>query len=271
MEGMEGQRRLKQFDLCSGIGAGYCFAGAALGLQLVGVAEIDDYCCGILAKRYPGVENFGDIAKLESLPEADIISCSTPCPPFSIRGMRLGADDERDCFPFVVKIVERVRPKYCVIENVPGLLNCPLRPGAKELYINRLAEIFDTLGYRLEGALVSGGSVGSRFVRQRLLLVAVANSIQFSEIPSPWIEQIRAALETNRTLGAGTSNKPSILRGIARNSNRLDRPNQLSYSLGLPKGDRIIRRRREALGNTFDPRLAAIGLHRVLYLESISR
>ncbi|NES68675.1 MAG: DNA (cytosine-5-)-methyltransferase, partial [Okeania sp. SIO2D1] len=95
--------KLTQLDLCSGVGAGFCLAGVQLGLQLQACAEIEPYCCDILAKRYPKAYNLGDINECQwdsikaDLGDIDLISASPPCQPFSIQGKRQGAKDKRDC------------------------------------------------------------------------------------------------------------------------------------------------------------------------------
>ena len=56
--------QLTQLDLCSGVGAGFCLAGLQHGFNLIGTAEIDEYCSGILELRYPGTHNYGDVQSL---------------------------------------------------------------------------------------------------------------------------------------------------------------------------------------------------------------
>jgi len=40
------------------------------------------------------------------------------CPPFSVAGKQLGKKDERNLFPAMVDLVDRLRPQALVIENV---------------------------------------------------------------------------------------------------------------------------------------------------------
>ncbi|MFE2676833.1 DNA cytosine methyltransferase [Streptomyces hygroscopicus] len=55
----------------------------------------------------------------------DLLAGGVPCPPFSLAGKRLGEDDERDLFPAMLKIVDELRPKAVMIENVRGILEPP--------------------------------------------------------------------------------------------------------------------------------------------------
>lgn len=268
--GAMGKNTLTQFDMCSGIGAGYPYAGTALGLKLVGTAEIDQYCSDILSKRYPGIKNYGDIRCIEEVEdEPDVVTISPPCQPFSLRGKRLGANDERDCFPAFFQFVAIARPKYCAVENVPGLLNCPHRPGERKLYINHIAEEFTRLGYKLEGVVISSASLGSPFIRKRLLLVAISNRLQFHEFPTGWDEQIRTLFKAEGIDKGNRGYQSQILRGKFRNTGGLDESVQHTNSIGILRGGSVARQRRAALGNSFDPRVAAIALARILYLNSL--
>lgn len=55
----------------------------------------------------------------------DLFAGGVPCPPFSLAGKRLGADDERDLFPAALSIIEELKPKAIMIENVRGILEPP--------------------------------------------------------------------------------------------------------------------------------------------------
>jgi DNA (cytosine-5)-methyltransferase 1 len=54
--------------------------------------------------------------------DVDLLSGGLPCPPFSIAGKQLGADDDRDMFPPMLRIVKEVHPRAVLIENVRGIL-----------------------------------------------------------------------------------------------------------------------------------------------------
>ena len=63
----------------SGTG-GFELAGALAGLEPRWVAEIEPYCCKVLAARFPGIPNLGDVtlkdgSKIESV---DVITGGSP-------------------------------------------------------------------------------------------------------------------------------------------------------------------------------------------------
>ncbi|MFJ2016313.1 DNA cytosine methyltransferase [Streptomyces nodosus] len=71
--------------------------------------------------------------------DLDLLAGGVPCPPFSLAGKRLGRDDERDLFPAALDIVDALRPKAVMIENVRGILEPP------EVFIDYRAEILERL------------------------------------------------------------------------------------------------------------------------------
>ncbi|WP_375514267.1 DNA cytosine methyltransferase [uncultured Nostoc sp.] len=267
--------KLRQLDLCSGVGAGFPFAAAKLGgFKLIGLAEIDDYCCDILTKRFPNIANYGDVQRLAhtgafGLQQIDLITASPPCQPFSVQGQRLAATDERNCFPAVLRIINIYKPRFAIIENVAGLLSCPYSPGDRKLYIDYIGSRFKRSGYSLDGAIISSGNFAAPFDRRRLLLVASANSIKYKVQPSPWSEQIREFFETERDYQQRTGSKPGISRECLQSTYWLDRSTGKQIGIGVNSGNGTIRDRRAALGNALDWRVATVGLRRVLYLNSL--
>ncbi|WP_086792993.1 DNA cytosine methyltransferase [Streptomyces thermovulgaris] len=53
----------------------------------------------------------------------DLLAGGVPCPPFSHAGKQLGKDDERDLFPDMLNLVEDLRPRAVMIENVRGIMD----------------------------------------------------------------------------------------------------------------------------------------------------
>ena len=72
------------------------------------------------------LNNLGDISiiKAEDIPEFDIFNMSFPCQSFSLAGRRMGIDDFRGTLGFTsIEILNVKKPKYFLIENVPGLIS----------------------------------------------------------------------------------------------------------------------------------------------------
>lgn len=256
---------LRQLDLCSGIGVGFPLAGLQLGgFKLIGFCEQDDYCRDILNLRYPDTEIYPDIRSLPVVEGIDCITASPPCPPFSIQGKRLGADDPRDCFPAVIRAIASIQPRFFAIENVHGLLSCPYKPGYTIRYFSWLTTELSLCGFDVEWLCVASGHFGSSFVRRRLLMVGVARSLKLDwERTTTWTEQVRGTITELGSDRPSRGCESDFSRGCFSDSTGMVRP------IGTPSGNSTVRRQREALGNCLDPRVAKVALARILYLNSL--
>lgn len=112
-------------SLCSGVEAA-TLAWHALGWQPQFFSEIEAFCCRLLQHRFPSVSNFGDMTKFKEWPNAtiDLLVGGTPCQAFSVAGLRQGLADPRGNLALVyLGVLDRYRPRWCVWENVPGVLS----------------------------------------------------------------------------------------------------------------------------------------------------
>ncbi|MGE0652043.1 MAG: DNA cytosine methyltransferase [Alphaproteobacteria bacterium] len=107
----------------SGIGAPEC---AAPWVDWRWCAEIDPFPSAVHAARFPGIPNLGDVTAVEwSVVDAiDLLVFGSPCQSFSIAGKRAGLDDARGNLTLVgLAAAGRLRPRWLVWENVPGVLS----------------------------------------------------------------------------------------------------------------------------------------------------
>jgi hypothetical protein len=187
------------------------------------------------------------------------------CQPFSIQGKRLGIEDKRDCFPAVIGAIAHSTPRFFCIENVPGLLSCPIRPGAGAgTYFTFILSAMAVIGYDVEWLCVESGHFAAPWRRKRLLMVGFPRGI-IPHQSRPWIEQVREQLSCERDSWEGRGLQPGLAGVEERTASGVLVP------VGVKNGDRVIRRRREALGNALDPRVAEIALRRVLYLNRLTQ
>ena len=125
-------------SVCSGIEAASA-AWHGLGWRAAWVSEIEAFPSAVIAARWPGVENLGDMT---SLPERilareveapDVFVGGTPCQAFSVAGLRGSLSDARGnltlTFVRIADAIDAVRradgraPCWVVWENVPGVLS----------------------------------------------------------------------------------------------------------------------------------------------------
>ena len=118
---------MRYLSVCSGIEAA-SVAWHSLGWQPVAFSEIDPFASAVLAARFPDVPNLGDLERYREWPieqgAVDVLVGGTPCQSFSVAGLRRGLDDPRGNLALIyLGLVDRIRPRYIVWENVPGVLS----------------------------------------------------------------------------------------------------------------------------------------------------
>ena len=117
---------MKYLSVCSGVEAA-TVAWHHMGWQPVAFSEIEPFPSAVLAHHYPHVPNFGDMTKYKewNLNESiDLVVGGTPCQSFSVAGLRKGLEDPRGNLMLTYcGILDKFKPKWCVWENVPGVLS----------------------------------------------------------------------------------------------------------------------------------------------------
>jgi DNA (cytosine-5)-methyltransferase 1 len=117
---------MNYLSVCSGIEAA-TVAWHHMGWKPVGFSEIEKFPSQVLAHHYPQVTNFGDMTKYKEWNINDSVGLlvgGTPCQSFSVAGLRKGLDDPRGNLALTyVGILDKFRPKWCIWENVPGVLS----------------------------------------------------------------------------------------------------------------------------------------------------
>jgi DNA (cytosine-5)-methyltransferase 1 len=162
---------MQSLELCAGAG------GQAIGLERAGfhhqgLVEIDKHCCDTLRLNRPKwnvieddmrkfKDRAGDFAGVE------LVAGGLPCPPFSVAGKQLGALDERNLFPDALDIIDAVRPKAVMIENVRGFLDAVF-----EDYRLELKKQLKKLGYEADWRLLNASDLGVSQLRPRVVIVA---------------------------------------------------------------------------------------------------
>ncbi|MBF5044508.1 DNA cytosine methyltransferase [Aggregicoccus sp. 17bor-14] len=170
-------------EICAGAG------GQALGLDLAGfghaaAVEIDRDACATLRLNRPQWRVFEEDLRCFSgrhLKGIDLLAGGVPCPPFSIAGKQLGADDERDLFPEAIRLVKETRPSAVLLENVRGLASDKFT-GYRDGILRQLS----ALGYESSWQLLNASDYGVPQLRPRFLLVALrAHIAPYFKWPQP--------------------------------------------------------------------------------------
>lgn len=110
------------FSGTEGFGLGFAMAGIETRWQ----AEKDKQARAALEHHNPHIKRFKDVRDVskETAESVDIISGGFPCQDISVAGRREGLAGKRSGLWFeFLRILEDMRPRWCVIENVPNLLS----------------------------------------------------------------------------------------------------------------------------------------------------
>ncbi|MFH2127890.1 MAG: DNA cytosine methyltransferase, partial [Pseudomonadota bacterium] len=111
-------------------GGGGLLGSKLLGWKTVCYVENNKYCCEIIKARIkdglledaPIWDNVATFDGHAWAGAVDIVSAGFPCQPFSTAGHMRAGRDERNLWPETIRVIEEVRPGWCLLENVPGLL-----------------------------------------------------------------------------------------------------------------------------------------------------
>ena len=111
-------------SLFAGIG-GFDLGFEQAGFTTKWQVEINDTCRAVLADRFPHAKQFTDVRTcLPDLSPVDVIVGGFPCQDVSIAGKRRGLAGKRTGLFFdALHIVDSLKPRWVVLENVTGLLN----------------------------------------------------------------------------------------------------------------------------------------------------
>lgn len=168
---------LTSLEICGGAG------GQALGLEMAGfshaaVIEIDDWACKTLEQNRgqdgphgPWPIIHADVHDVDATAwegKVDLFAGGVPCPPFSIAGQQLGADDDRDLFPRALEMIRQIQPKAVMLENVKGL-------GQRRFddYRKAIVAELQAMGYEVFWEILQAADYGVPQLRPRFILVAV--------------------------------------------------------------------------------------------------
>ena len=122
--------------------------------------------------------------------EPFIVCGGPPCQPFSTAGKRLGINDPRgSLFMDFIRMVDGIKPRFFVMENVKGLGNTPLKDdngtNTQTMVIDVVLEEMGKLGYKVIYGLLDAVHYGVPEFRERMVFIGSRdNEDIFLPIPS---------------------------------------------------------------------------------------
>lgn len=175
-------------ELFAGAG-GLAYGLEKAGFSAIGLVEIDKYASQTLRLNRPqwnviekdiiDVVNEGVYSYIDKNIEVDLLSGGYPCQSFSYAGHKKGLDDVRGTmFYYYANILEQVKPKVFLAENVKGLLS---HDGGKTL--ETMIEVFKGIGYNVSYYILKAIDYNVAQKRERTVIIGVRNDLSMEYLP----------------------------------------------------------------------------------------
>ena len=177
-------------DLFAGIG-GFRLALESVGGHCLGFSEIAPDAINTYCANFNETEdgNFGDITKIKDLPRHDFMTAGVPCQSWSIAGKNLGFDDDRgQLWNDTLYLLNKVRPKAFIFENVKGLSD-PRNQKALEYILARIKQA----GYHAQKFVLNAYDYGVPQTRVRIYIIGFRDEkfLKRLQLPKPFPGEVR--------------------------------------------------------------------------------
>lgn len=187
---------LRVLELFAGIGAASkALENLGIEHEIIDAVEIDKYAI----KAFNAVHgtNFEpqDIIKWDKDIDVDLIMHGSPCQDYSIAGLQAGGDEgsgTRSSLMYEsVRIIEKLRPKYVIWENVKNLLSKKHRHN-----FDAYLETMEKFGYKNHYQVLDAQNYGVPQHRERVFTVSILGEggFKFPE-PIPLEKKLKDVLE----------------------------------------------------------------------------
>lgn len=184
-------RKLSSGELFAGYGGLALAVEAAFSAETKFVAEFEEAPSKILAKRFPGVPNIGDVTSVDwsSVEKVDIIAGGSPCQDVSLAGRdRVGMVEgaRSNLWVSVREAIAEIKPTFVIWENVTGARSAraisSLEPSARCVgedheseslrALGRVLGDLAEIGYDAQWRTVRASDVGAPHQRERVFVLA---------------------------------------------------------------------------------------------------
>ena len=163
---------IKLIELFAGVGTQYYAFSQYTEVELVGISEIDNKPLKAYKALFGEPNNFGDITKIQQLPESDIWTYSFPCTDLSIGGKQEGFKGKKSSLIYEVYrlLLTSPKPKVLLMENVSNIANEKFMPSFQE-WIDSLSDLgYKSFWKKMKACNYDGGTV-----RDRIFMVSILN------------------------------------------------------------------------------------------------
>jgi DNA (cytosine-5)-methyltransferase 1 len=160
---------MRHGSLFSGIG-GFDLAAEWMGWENVFHCEWMPFPRQVLKYHFPNSLSYEDITKTDFTihrGNIDILTGGFPCQPYSSAGKRLGKEDERHLWPYMLRAISEIEPTYVVGENVRGLTNWN-----GGVVFEEVCADLEACGYEVQPILLPACAIGAPHRRDRIWFIA---------------------------------------------------------------------------------------------------
>ncbi len=261
MEVAEESLGLTVIDLFCGAG-GLSDGFQQTGFNILAANDIDRWAAETFKASHPNsaffpqpIEELSAVELLRSVGlrrgELDCLIGGPPCQAFSVYNHQRGFHDDRSrLFREYLRIVDGVRAKWIVMENVPGMRDLGNGRAIKEI-----VRSLGALGYRVESRILKAENFGVPQERRRIIFIATRTSD-----PILWPSPRHNGSELPYvTVWEAISDLPQLANGQAGSGLPYANPPQSEYQ-------RSLRGREKVVSNHDAPRLAPINLRRMKHI-----
>ena len=170
---------IKVFEAFAGIGT-VRMALDRLGIahEVVGISEIDKFAIKSYEAIHGETKNYGDITEIDpkSLPDFDLFTYGFPCQDISSAGLGRGLDEGSGTRSSLLwecqEVIEEVRPKYLLMENVKMLVGKKHKPS-----FEKWLDILEGLGYTNYWQVLNAKDYGIPQNRERVFVVSIRKDV----------------------------------------------------------------------------------------------
>lgn len=222
---------------------GFMLAARNAGIKPLWASELAPFPTAVTRKNFPEVKHYGDIRKLkgDELEPVDIITFGSTCTSFSVAGKREGFEGSSGIYVEAIRVIgemlektEGKFPRFCVFENVPGLLSSS---GGDDFI--RCLDMLQELGFLPDANILDAREMGVPQRRRRIYITWININ---------HILQKRTSISGSITLQLCTE---ILLTGLAEMLK--------AYDIGLPKSVSGLKCRSE---DGLKKRMRLFGLHK---------
>lgn len=187
---------IRVFEAFSGYGSqSIALRNIGVPYEVVGISEIDKNAIKAYMAIHGETKNYGDISKLDKLPDCDLFTYSFPCQDISLAGLRKGLGDGSNTRSSLLweckRLIEGSKPRYLLLENVKNLV------GKKnKADFDKWCSYLESLGYKNYWKVLNASDYGIPQNRERVFVVSILGnqSFKFPE-PIPLTKSFKDLLE----------------------------------------------------------------------------